>query len=271
MPSDSARISPTAYYTAQTWVRLGFPHAQLFTTRRGRLFVALYRVLARLTGAEGGESLLVRTLRNRHATLDEAVLASDPDLVVELGAGLSPRSIALAADHAIDTIDIDLPAMLARKRALLARHATPDLSAKLTAHYRSEPLDITDPSFGPRLKIFLAGAARPVVVAEGLIGYFDHPIKQQILAAIHHAFAGNPRATCLFDVRISDSTPEATRTLRLGIRILTRNRGAPPGFPSELSVLDLWHAAGFGHAELLPLRDTATPPVMSRVLLARTS
>lgn len=269
MPSDSAKISPTAYYTAQTWVRLGFPRADLFSTRRGRAFTSLYRVLERLTGAEGGESLLVRTLRNRHATLDEAVLACDPDRVVELGAGLSPRTIALAADHGVDCVDIDLPAMLARKRELLARHATPALKASLAKRWRAETLDVTAPEFGERLSTILAGAARPVVVAEGLIGYFEHPVKRRIVAAIHRAFAGNPRAANLVDVRISNSTPEATRTLRLGIRILTRNRGAPPGFPGEQAVLDLWRGAGFSHAELLPLRDTADPPVMSRILLAR--
>lgn len=269
MPSDSAKISPTAYYTAQTWVRLGFPHAALFTTRRGRLFVALYRVLERLTGAEGGESLLLRTLRNRHATLDAAVLACAPDRVVELGAGLSPRTIALAADHAIDCVDVDLPAMLARKRELLARHASPALKASLARLWRCETLDITAPEFADRLRTILADAARPVVVAEGLIGYFADPTKLQIVAAIRRAFADNQHATCLADVRISNHTPEATRTLRLGIRILTRNRGAPPGFASEPAVLDLWHRAGFTHAELLPLRDTADPPVMSRILLAR--
>lgn len=269
MPSDSAKISPTAYYTAQTWVRLGFSHAELFTTRRGRLFVALYRLLERLTGAEGGESLLLRSLRNRHATLDEAVLACAPDRVVELGAGLSPRTIALAADHGIDCVDVDLPAMLARKRELLARHASPVLSASLARHWRTETLDVTAPDFADRLTALLAGATRPVVVAEGLIGYFEDPIKLQIVAAIRRAFADNPHATCLADVRISNRTPEATRTLRLGIRILTRNRGAPPGFASAQAVLGLWHRAGFTHAELLPLRDTADPPVMSRILLAR--
>lgn len=269
MPSDSAKISPTAYYTAETWVRLGVPHAELFSTRRGRLFVALYRVLERLTGPQGGESLLLRSLRNRHATLDEAVLACAPDRVVELGAGLSPRTITLAADLGIDCVDVDLPAMLARKRELLARHASPALSASLARRWRAVTLDVTAPEFADSLASLLAGAARPVVVAEGLIGYFEDPIKQQIVAAIRRACADNPYATCLADVRIANSTPEATRTLRLGIRILTRNRGAPPGFASAQAVLDLWHRAGFTRAELLPLRDTADPPVMSRILLAR--
>lgn len=265
MPSDSARISPTAYYTAQTWVRLGFPHADLFSTRRGRLFLALYRILERLAGAEGDESLLVRTLRNRHATLDAAVLASAPDLLVELGAGLSPRGIALAVDHGVRAIDVDLPAMIARKRAMLAAHtpALPGLDRWTTA-----TLDITADDFPARLADLLAGAARPVVVMEGLIGYFADPIKRRIVAAVAHAFAGNPDATCLADVRISQRTPEATRALRLGIRILTRNRGAPPGFADESAVLDLWRSAGFTRAELLPLRDTADPPVMSRILRA---
>lgn len=268
MPSDSAKISPTAYYTAQTWIRLGFPYAELFATRRGRMFADLYRVLEHITGAEGDESLLLRTLHNRHATLDEAVLACDPDRVIELGAGLSPRTIALAVDHGIDCIDVDLPAMLARKRELIALNASPAVKASLAKHWRCETIDITDPDLGDRLAALLAGAARPVIVAEGLIAYFEDPIKRRIIAAILRAFAGNPHATCLADARISGGAPEATRTLRIGIRVLTRNRGTPPSFASEQDILDLWRGAGFPHVELLPLRDTADPPIMSRILRA---
>lgn len=267
MPSDSARISPTAYYTAQVWADLGFARADLFATRRGRAFVAAFRLLARLTGRPGDRALLLRTLDNRHATLDAAVLAERPDLLVELGAGLSPRGIACAVDHDLDCVDVDLPAMLARKRALLDRHADPALRARLARRWRCAPLDVTADDFADRLADLLAGAARPVVVAEGLIGYFADPDKRRILAAIHRALAG--RGALLADVRIVGGRPDATRTLRLGIRILTRNRGAPPGFPDESAVLALWRDAGFTRAGLLPPRDVADPPLLSRVLLAR--
>lgn len=268
MPDDSAKISPTAYYTAQMWADLGYPHAELFATRRGRLFVAAYRVIERLAGDPADRGLLVRTLHNRHATLDAAVLAERPDRVVELGAGLSPRSVALAVDHAIDCVDVDLPAMLARKRELLARHAAPEVSAALARRWRGEALDVTADEFADRLRELLAGASRPVVVAEGLVGYFADPIKRTIVAAVRHAL-GDGRGAFLADVRIVTERTAATRPLRLGIKILTRNRGASPGFRDEAAVLALWRDAGFSRAELLPLRDTARPPVMSRILLAR--
>lgn len=263
--SDSAKISPTAYYTAQIWADLGYPHADLFATRRGRLLTLAYRALERLAGSPGDRALLLRTLKNRHSTLDAAVLAEHPDRVIELGAGLSPRTITLAVDHELDCVDVDLPAMLARKRQLLARH--PNLTVALARRWRSEPLDVTAPDLADRLHTILVGATHPVIVAEGLIGYFADPIKQHIITAVHTALAN--RGAFLADVRIAGLAPQGTRTLRLGIRLLTRNRGASPGFPDETSVLALWRAAGFTHAELLPLRDTADPPVMSRILLAR--
>lgn len=267
MSDDSAKISPTAYFTAQIWADLGFPHADLFATRRGRFFVSAYHLLGRLTGRPGDRALLTRTLINRHTTLDDAVLALRPDRVIELGAGLSPRSIALAADHDIDCIDIDLPAMLARKQSLFARHATPALTAAIARRWRAETLDVTSPIFADRLHTLLEGSTNPVIVAEGLIGYFDDPTKHQIISAVHRALAG--RGAFLADVRIVGRDPEATRTLRLGIRIITRNRGASPGFQDESAALELWRSAGFTHAELLPLRDTAAPPVLSRILLSR--
>lgn len=267
MPSDSARISPTAYYTAQIWSDLGFPHAALFATRRGRLFVSAYRALARLTGRPGDRDLLVRTLFNRHSTLDAAVLAERPDRLVELGAGLSPRGIACAVDHAVDSVDVDLPAVLAHKRRLVARHADPLVAAELDRRWRTVPLDVTAPDFSAQLSELLEGSTRPVVVAEGLIGYFADPIKLRILGAVHRALAG--RGALLADVRIVGDRPDSTRTLRLGIRVLTRNRGAPSGFADDSAALELWRSAGFSHAELLPLRDSAAPPLLSRVLLAR--
>lgn len=266
---DSTKISPTAYYTAQIWVELGLPHAELFSTRRGRALLAAYRWLERLTGVGSGESVLLRTLRNRHVTLDLAVRDHAPDRVVELGAGLSPRGVMFAVDHDIDAVDVDLAPMLALKRALVARRAPPPVAAALARRWRTETLDVTAADFADRLRRLLADAARPVVVAEGLIGYFDDPRKRQILSAVRRALDERRDAVFLADVRIADRPQEALRALRLGIRILTRNRGAAPGFASEAAVLELWRAAGFTCAELLPLRDSAEPPVLSRVLLAR--
>jgi O-methyltransferase involved in polyketide biosynthesis len=266
MPGDSDRISPTAYYTAQTWVDLGFPHAELFATRRGRVFVAVYRLLERLGG--GPRGVLTRTLHNRHATLDEAVLACDPDRVVELGAGLSPRGIALAAGRDLDCVDVDLPAMLACKRRLVERRAGPALRAALARRWRLAALDVTADDFADGLAALLVGAARPVVVAEGLVGYFEDPVKRRILAAVRRAL-GERDGALLADVRIRGGDARATRTLRLGIRLLTRSRGAPTGFADAAHALGLVRAAGFARVELLPRRDVGDPPVLSRVLLAR--
>lgn len=271
--ADSQRISPTAHYTGYTWHRLGLPHSALFTTPTGRALHAAYRwVLDAPTNLRGQQSVLTRTLRNRHALIDNSLRALAPDRVVELAGGLSPRGVEFAVAGDVDYTEMDLPPMVALKRRLLERRASAELKAQLLDRWRVEAVDVLSPTFAEHLRAALAGARRPVVIAEGLVGYFGRPQQLQLLrdiATVLGEFPGDG-GQLLLDLRVRTTENAASSgLLRIGILVATRGRGASPGLGSEEAALALLREGGFVHAERLPNLDDALPTVMSGVWQAR--
>ena len=160
-----ARIGPTAHYTAYVWYRLGMPHAELFATPTGRALFSGFRAMGEwMAVASSRVPSMTQYLGMRHRLIESTLHDIGPDRVVEIGAGLSRRGITWAADHGVTYTEVDLPHMIAAKRRAVdrARGVRERAGDRLT----HEACDVLSDSFAAFLRAQLAGAQRPVVVAE---------------------------------------------------------------------------------------------------------
>ncbi len=269
MSSRDDRIGPTAYYTSYVWHRLGLPYADLFATRRGAALFWSFRL--------SGEWIATRTprlpsmmqyLEIRHRLIEHRLGELEPDRVVEIGSGLSRRGITWAADHGVDYVEVDLPHMIAEKQRRIAERAPAALRAKIDGRLRFAEHDVLDAAFADFLAHQLEGAARPVVIAEGLLGYFPLDERTRIASSVRQALARVGGGSFLCDLRAREggaTVAAAATVLRAGIRLVTRGRGAREDFASIEAVRRFFADAGFDSAEpvdqaLLPHLAHVTSP-----------
>jgi O-methyltransferase involved in polyketide biosynthesis len=254
-PLRDAKIGPTAHYTAYVWKRLGMPHAELFATARGaRLFWSFRLAGEWLMAASPRVPSMEQYLGLRHRLIEAALEEHAPDRIVEIGAGLSRRGVTWAADRGVAYVEIDLPHMTRAKRALLAERAPRDLRERLAERLTIVDGDILDPGFGEALAGHLAGAARPAVIAEGVVGYFDRGERHRILSAVASALAPSGQGTFLCDLRTRAavrSVGPAMAALRAGIRVATGGRGARPDFEDDDDVRAAFMEAGLAPPDKL--------------------
>lgn len=116
---------------------------------------------------------------HRYRSIDHALEIAGHRNIVEIGAGLSFRGLAMAQAPGIHYLDTDLPELLAVKADLVSRLDHPPLQGTL----RLEPLDTLAPGA-------LAGAMRHVpagpvaIVNEGLLMYLDASEKERLATSI---------------------------------------------------------------------------------------
>src|SRR5262245_25650403 len=132
-------ISPTAHYTGYVWYANGRSH-DAFATRTGRLMYHALRgpnLIARRVGLPSLEGLLLARHRVIDLRLGQAIDAGEIEQVVEVAAGLSPRGWRFATRYGsrLTYVEADLPAMIARKRRILAA-----LGGE-TPHHRTAEID----------------------------------------------------------------------------------------------------------------------------------
>lgn len=251
MPRDrDEKIGPTAHYTAYAWHRLGLPNAEIFATAQGRVLYWAFRGAGEWIGRAAGAPLLVDVLAYRHLLIDREIARLTPECVVEIGAGLSRRGISFAM-AGMRYVEIDLPSMIRRKERLLAR-APRDVRERAGGRLRLRAHDVLDAGFGEALARELEGAARAVVVAEGLLGYFALPERAQIVRAVRQGLAAAREGAFLCDLRDAErarSLAGAVRVLRGAIRLVTRGRGLREDFGSAADVRAFFAEAGFARAE----------------------
>lgn len=255
---DTPRIGPTAHYTAYVWHRLGLPYADRLATRTGAIlywgFFALGEWTTRLVP---GVPTMQDYLAYRHLLIDALVDDLDPDCLVELGAGLTPRTLHWSLDRDVATVDIDLPEMIDVKRAAL-RRLPRELSRRLSARHRMLALDVLSPRFADELAAVIAGASRPVVVAEGLVSYFDPPARQAAFDAVARALASVGGGAFVVDLHTATSQKEhgrATKVLRGAIRGLTGRKRALDPFADTQAYERALAEAGFDGCRALDPAD----------------
>lgn len=257
--SEDEKIAPTAHYTAYVWKHVGMPHGELFATPLGAgMFwgfrLAVEGALPRLLR---GVPSMTEYLELRHRWFESALEEARPDRVVELGAGLSRRGVTWAA-RGVSYVEVDLPPMSALKRRMIAERASPELRARLSGRLTHVAADILDGGFTGELASLLRGAERPVVVAEGVLGYFARPDRERLAAAVARALEG--RGAFVTELRTASGDPSvaaAVTVLRASIRLATKGRGAREDFVDPDDVRRFFAEAGFRSAE--PLEHERVP------------
>jgi O-methyltransferase involved in polyketide biosynthesis len=279
MSDDVERIGPTAHYTAYVWRRAGLPYAEHFATLEGAVlywsFFALGEWATRVTSRVPS---MQQYLEYRHRLIDAVVARLRPGCVVELGAGLTRRAVTWAADRGVPGIELDLPAMAEQKRRRLAR-APAALRERLGSLHAVHDADVLAPEFGKELTAWLQGHVRPVVIAEGLLSYFDPAPRGRVLAGVAQALRAVGGGHMVCDLHTAAAQAElgwAAHALRAAIRGLTRRRRALDPFADLPALHEAFAAAGFHDShEERPEDHVAAEPRLARlrspahVILAR--
>jgi len=111
----------------------------------------------------GGWQVVVRT-----------ALAEGCDRVLCLAAGLDMRPYRLAPPTSVTWIEADLPAVIEEKERIIVGETA-------TCRLIRESVDLADPSArGAFLDRALAGAARTLIIAEGLLAYLDEAVVEAL-------------------------------------------------------------------------------------------
>ena len=245
MSDGHERIGPTAHYTAYVWQRAGFPQAGLFSTWQGAAlywgFFAAGEWATRLSPATPSMRVY---LEYRHRLIDAVVARHRPDVVVELGAGLTRRAVAMAVEHGVAGLEFDLPDMVVRKREALAR-APESVRRALVGLHRVEAADVVAPAFAETLRDALSGFHRPVVIAEGLLSYLEATDRARLYASVAGGLGPEGLFVCDLHTRGGQaSVGPAAKVLRTAIRTVTRRKKALDPYTDRAHVQSVMEGAG---------------------------
>jgi O-methyltransferase involved in polyketide biosynthesis len=243
----SQRVSPTAHYTSQVWVRHGLSQPA-FDTRKGRILWAALRPFNFAYEHLTDRASLDETLLGRHTTIDAALeeaIAGGVSQVVEIAAGLSARGWRMVRKHpGLRYIEADLPDMAAHKRALLgpteARHEVVALDAFSRGDDGLEAL-------GARLD----PARGLAVITEGLINYFDTAAVGDLWQRIAAVSARFSQHVYICDIVTGDRIAGMRGALVFRALLSAFAGGTVTlHFSDGEAALEAARVAGFGRAEL---------------------
>ncbi|MFK7991841.1 MAG: class I SAM-dependent methyltransferase, partial [Sandaracinaceae bacterium] len=228
-----------------------------FATPKGAAMFWAFRALGEGLGTlHPRVPSMTQYLEMRHRAIELATRRWDPDVVVEIGAGLSRRGVTFAAEG-VRYIEVDLPPMIAAKKRQLA--ALPSALRSQIPSLSLESVDVLSDAFEPWLRETLRDAARPVIIAEGVLGYFAMADRIRLAEVLARVLDG--RGTFLSELRHqSGGNATAVGFLKAGIRLATRGRGAREDFESLSDVRSFFLDAGFRDARTLP-----PPPHLSHL------
>jgi len=198
-------ISPTAHYTGYVWFANGQSH-EAFATPGGRLMYRALRapsVVLHHAGLPTLEGMLLARHRLIDLRLSQAIDAGEISQVIEVAAGLSPRGWRFRNRYGdrITYVEADLPAMIARKRKVLAalggetsQHRTVEIDALVDTGPTSIAAicDTLDPTRGT------------AIITEGLVNYFDTPTMVAMWQRFATALRRFPRSLYLSDLVLRD-------------------------------------------------------------------
>ena len=265
-------LSVTALYTSQVWTWGGLSCAHLFMTREAkRVFDATNAALAAASLFKRSSAPLRYALLHRHTMIDHLLLGSGTRRVLELAAGLSRRGAAVSGDPSIDYTEIDLPLVIAKKRALLER--TPEgrgVLARPGLHLIEGDLDTL------ALEPYVAAGEPVYVIAEGLMMYLTAEPRRQLFAKIRALAERTGELRFVFDLVPSDEEPlpgAMGRVLEAAMKRFTGGRTFERDARSRADVIGELREAGFDEVEAigsaavagpwgLPHADRETPTVV---------
>lgn len=241
----SGDLSITAQYTSATWAWAGFPDAELLVTRDARRVfdvtnaaLAIARVVAR------DQPSLRHSLVQRHAMIDHLLAERGAHHVIELAAGLSRRGATASRDPEVSYVEVDLPDVIERKRALLGR--TPAGQAVLArANLVLVASDVATIALAA-----LAPVRAPVfVIAEGLVMYLAGDARRALFGKVAAlAAAIDDTVDFVFDLVPSDELPPPGRigtALERTMKRFTGGRSFERDAHSRDQIASELRAAGF--------------------------
>jgi O-methyltransferase involved in polyketide biosynthesis len=252
--SSSARISPTAHYTGYVWARNGLSHPELETVE-GRVLFESLRVpmeVSRLLGGGTLESYLLARHRAIDTLLEGAIEDGRVDQVVEVACGLSPRGLRFARRYGerLTYIEADLPGMVERKRAALARIGS------LSDRHRVEEVDALRDESLAAVSTTLDPGQGLAIITEGLLGYLDHDSVLGIWRRFARTLATFARGTYISDIHIGELQNMQVRAFRVMLSAFVRGR-VHLHFGTEDEVVAALREAGFASAEVQRAADGA--------------
>jgi O-methyltransferase involved in polyketide biosynthesis len=258
---DGSRISPTAHYTADVWVRTGLSHPALSTRLGGLLHAALTPVngvYGRLSGRPDLDAMLVARHRALDGLLEREIAAGHVGQVVEIAAGLSGRGWRFARRFPdVRYVETDLPDMAAYKRRAL------DGAGLRGPNHDVRPLDALA-SDGPASLAAVAAGLDPAcglaIVTEGLLSYLARDAVLALWQRVATTLGCFPRGCYLSDLHLARDVegmwiPEL---FRMGLELFARGP-VRFHFASADETVAVLHAAGFREARLYHPDDVVPP------------
>ncbi len=246
--TNKGDLSVTALYTSGVWTWAGFPRAELYASEDSqRVFGATEFVMRIASWFKGGPSLK-HSLVQRHFTIDHLTEASAPEAVVELAAGLSRRGATLC--ERVPYTEVDLPAVIARKEALL-RRTDAGLAVLNDPRLTRIAADVTDLDLAPLVR------GRTTIVAEGLLMYLEADAQRSLWKRIADVLG---EGAFVFDLVPASEQPRAGwigRVLGWLMRRFTGGRGFVVDERSREDVRDELIAAGFDTVRWVEPADLA--------------
>jgi len=274
--SDPSRISPTALYTSDVWVRNGMSHRALGSLKGRFLHAVLAPANLAVLGL-GERPNLDQLLLARHRVLDflleREIAAGRVRQVIEIAAGLSPRGFRFAQAHpSLRYVEGDLPDSAARKRRILDGAGLRGPNHDVTT---VDALRDDGPGSLAALASTLAPGAGTAIITEGLLGYFDLPTVEGMWRRFARALRSLGGGVYLSDLNIAGDATVAAKVFRRALSWFARGE-VYLHFDSPAQGEGALLGAGFDEAHVMkpgdfdgvdvPRRDA--PPVV-RILEAR--
>lgn len=247
---SSARISPTAHYTCQVWLRNGLSDPAFGTTEGERLYKLLSPINAgsRALGGPTLEGMLLARHRLIDHLLESAIDAGAIGQVVEVACGLSPRGWRMTRNRPdLRYVEADLPAMVARKRDVLAA------AAPSGPHHEVVEIDALADA-GPTSIAAIADRLDRdrglAIITEGLLNYFPGAQVVKMWRRFGAVMPRFPAGLYLADLALGhDSRGIGTQLFRAALGAFVRG-GIHMDFEDEAAARRELEIAGFTNAAL---------------------
>lgn len=245
----SGDLSVTALYTAETWAWGGLSGAELLTSEDSKRVFGATNAALGVAGLFRKDPSLRHGLVQRHAMIDHLLCEAGARRVIELAAGLSRRGVAFSADPALHYTEVDLPAVIEKKRALLAR------SEAGRAVLARPNLLLVAGDVGEISLDDLAPPAEPLfLIAEGLLMYLEPDAQQKLWARAHALLARAGGGRLVFDlVPTGEKAPPGAvgRTLEGLMKRFTGGRSFEQTARTRADILRELSALGFEDVQAL--------------------
>ena len=250
--ANSARISPTAHYTADVWVRSGLSHPALATGLGAVLHAALVplnKTYGRLSGRPNLDAMLVARHRAIDRLLEREIAAGRVGQVLEIAAGLSGRGQRFARRFpALRYVETDLPEMAAYKRRVLDRAGLRGANHEVCT---LDALADEGPTSVRAIAADLPASRGLAIVTEGLLSYLPREAVLALWRRIATTLGEFPHGVYFSDLHLAADVegmwiPEL---FRMGLELFARGPVRYHFASADETIAEL-RAAGFRDGRL---------------------